>query len=66
MKEIQTVGRRRLVVRLEAGHVKIDVLWKKKRLATLDLEQQAAAELEQALREKRREFQRDVKSATKK
>jgi len=58
MKEIQTVGRRRLVVRVEDGRVKIDILWKDQRLATLDLEQQATAELEQALREKRREARR--------
>ena len=66
MKEIQTVGRRRLVVRSEAGHVKIDVMWKEMRLATLDLEQQAAAELELAVREKRREARRGAKPANKK
>ncbi len=45
MKEIQTVGRRRLVVRVEDGHVKIDILLVKRRIATLDLEPADAREL---------------------
>ena len=54
MKEIQTVGRRRLVVHSEAGRVKIDIMWKDRRLATLDIEPDKAAELENALRAERR------------
>lgn len=54
MKEIQTVGRRRLVVRSEDGRVKIDINIGDKRIATLDLEPESAAELADAIREKRR------------
>ena len=49
MKAIQTVGRRRLVVRPEAGNVKIDILLGTHRIATLDLKQKAAEELELAI-----------------
>jgi len=53
MTEIQTVGRRRLAVRAEEGNVKIDILLEDKRIATLDLEQPAAAELERQIGEVR-------------
>lgn len=52
-KTIETVGRRRLVVRSEEGRVKIDILLNDKRIATLDLEPHDAAELEQEVHEKR-------------
>lgn len=48
-KEIETVGRRRLVVRSEEGHVKIDINIGDKRIATLDLEPHDAAELEKEI-----------------
>lgn len=53
MKKIKTVGRRRLVVRHEGGNVKIDILLKDKRIATLDLEPSEAGDLELAVHEHR-------------